>query len=182
MISKVTLTTLLLGICGHAYSCKCDGSRTIKESFKGSSVIVHGRVVGKRLMSFDKTMNTTKADYVKNKLKEDKQKLQLFLSDFVYEIRFLVKESFRGSNTGDTLTIYTTRTSGSCGYRFDLDKEYIVYTLKKSWDYFLFLSEEEREANFERENTYWAHACTRTTEYYKSEAAELRQLQRDKIE
>ena len=117
---------------------------------------------------------------MKNKLRDDKEKLQLFLSDFVYEIRLLVKESFRGSNAGDTLTIYTTMTSGSCGYRFDLDKEYIVYTLKKSWHYFLFLSEEERKGNFERENTYWAHACTRTTEYNNSEAAELQQLQRKK--
>ena len=182
MISKITLTTLLLGICGHVYSCKCDGPGTIKESFKGSSVIVRGRVVGKRLMSFDKTMNATKVDYVKNKLRDDKEKLQLFLSDFVYEIRLLVKESFRGSNAGDTLTIYTTTTSGSCGYRFDLDKEYIVYTLKKSLHYFLFLSEEERKDNFERENTYWAHACTRTTEYNNAEAAELRQLQSDERE
>ena len=178
MIFRVTLTTLLLGLYGHVYGCKCGGPGTIKESFKGSSVIVHGRVVDKRLTSFEKTMKTAKVNYVRDKLKDDKKKLQLFLSDFVYEIRLVVKESFKGSSVGDTLTIYTTMTSGSCGYWFDLNKEYIVYTLKSSWHYFLFLTETERKENFEKENTYWAHACTRTAEYHDSEAIELRDLQK----
>lgn len=169
---------MLLGQYGHVYSCKCAEERTLIESFKGSSVIVRGRVIGKRLTSFKETMSTANATYVRDKLKEDKEKLELFLSDFVYEVRLVVKESFKGGEEGDTLTIYTTITSGSCGIRFDLEKEYIVYTLKRCQQYFLFLTEKERKGIVEKENTYWAHTCTRTAEYDNSEAVELRKLQK----
>jgi hypothetical protein len=119
-------------------------------------------------------MNTANVDYVKNKLIKDKDKFQTFLSDSVYEVRLLVKESFKGSVVGDTLAIYT-RTS-SCGVRFNLDKEYIVYTLQQGWHYHDFLTELEGQNKFEKENTYWAHRCTRTTVYDTAEAMGLRQL------
>jgi len=167
----------MLGQYGHVYSCKCAEERTLLESFKGSSVIVHGRVIGKRLTSFRETMTTASATYVREKLKEDKEKLKLFLSDLVFEVRLVVIESFKGGKVGDTLTIYTTTTSGSCGIKFDLEKEYIVYTLKRCHQYFLFLKEEEeKKGAVEKENTYWVHACTRTAGYVNSEAVELRNL------
>lgn len=179
MTSKVVLTILLLGISMRGYSCKCGDTTTIKESFRGSSVIVHGRVVTKTLVSLDKTMSANKAEYVKNKLNGDKDKLQLFLSDRIVEIRLVVIESFKGSSPGDTLTIYTSALTGSCRYWFDVNKEYIVYTLKSSWLYFHFLNESEERQRFEKENTYWAHPCTRTTEYKNSEIAALRKLKND---
>jgi hypothetical protein len=123
-------------------------------------------------------MATAKADYVKNKLMNDKEKLQTFLSDSVYEVRLLVVESFKGSGVGDTLTIYTR--TGSCGVRFNLNKEYIVYTLQRSWHYHDFLTELVGQEKFEKENTSWAHRCTRTTIYDNVEASGLRQLQKSK--
>jgi hypothetical protein len=178
MTIKITLTLLVLGLARQAYSCKCDGERSVKESFTGHSIIVDGKVVSKQLIPFERTMDAGTVEYVRNKLKKDKTQLQIFQADSVYEIRLLVKESFKGSSIGDTLTIYT-RTS-SCGFRFQLDREYIVYTLTKSGHYHDFLSESESEEKFEKENTYWAHGCTRTTLYDNAEATELRQLQNKK--
>jgi hypothetical protein len=178
MIFRLTLTTLLIGLFGPAYGCKCARDLTVMESFGGSTFIVHGKVVAKRLTSFSETMDTEHANYVKTKLRDDdKSKLELFLSDFVYEVKLVVLENFKEGTVGDTLSVYTTKTHGSCGISFDLNKEYLVYTLKTCHQYFLFLTESEREKKFEKENTHWVHACTRTAEYNRSEAAELRELQ-----
>jgi hypothetical protein len=113
---------------------------------------------------------------MKHKLVNDREKLQTFLSDSVYEIRLLVKEIFKGSGVSDTLTIYTR--TGSCGFRFQLDKEYIVYTLQRDWHYHDFLTESKEKV--EKENTYWAHRCTRTAIYEETEASSLRQLRNSK--
>ena len=176
---EITLTFLVLGLLGKASGCKCDGpDRTLNQSVKGHSVIIHGRVIDKKLVPFESTMNTSKVDYVKRKLMNDKENLKTFLSDSVYEIRLLVKESFKGSGNGDTLTIYTR--TGSCGIPFQLEKEYIVYTLQRGWHYHDFLNELTGQEKFEKENTYWAHRCTRTTTYDKGEASALRQLKNNK--
>jgi len=173
MTYKAFLTIALLGLSVQGYSCKCGDTPTIEDSFKGSSVIVHGRVLSKKLVSLDQTMDVVKAADLRNKLKDDHHKLEFLLAERIIEIKFVVKESFKGSVVGDTLTIYTPGMSGSCRYWFDVDKEYIVYNLKSSWLYRFVLSESE-ENDFEREGTYWAYSCTRTTEYAESEALELR--------
>jgi hypothetical protein len=176
---KITFTLLVLGLVGQAFGCKCDGpDRTLKQSFNGHSVIVHGRVISLTLIPFQRTMNASKADYVRRRLINDKENLKTFLSDSVYEIRLLVKESFKGSGVGDTLTIYTR--TGSCGVPFQLEQDYIVYTLQRAWHYHGFLTELLGQEKFEKENTYYAHRCTRTTLYDKSEASALRQLRNSK--
>lgn len=176
---EITFTLLILGLVGQAFGCKCDGpDRTLKQSFNGHAVIVHGRVISMKLVPFQSTMNASKVDLLKRKLMNDKKNLKTFSSDSVYEIQLLVKESFKGSGVGDTLTIYTR--TGSCGVPFQLEKDYIVYTLQRGWHYHEFLTELMGQEEFEKENTYWAHRCTRTTLYDKSEASALKQLENSK--
>jgi hypothetical protein len=176
---KTIIIVIILVVIGNSsYACKCDGERTIAGSFKGSALIVHGRVLSKQLVSFAETMRANKANEVKEILKADQKKLQLFESNFIFEIKLEVVESFKGSSVRDTLTIYTTRNSSSCGYRFELGKGYIVYALKKSFQYSMFLTGLDEKESFEKDNTYWTNHCMRTTEYYKSEADELRKLKK----
>jgi hypothetical protein len=176
---KITFALLVFGIVGQALGCKCNGpDRTLKQSFNGHSIIVDGKVISKKLVSFQSTMNASKVDYVKRKLMNDKENLKAFLSDSVYEIQLLVKESFKGSRVGDILIIYTRATS--CGVPFQLEKDYIVYTLQRAWHYHDFLTQLLGQEKFENENTYWAHRCTRTALYDKNEASTLRQLRKSK--
>jgi hypothetical protein len=176
----IVIAGILIGLGSYySYACKCAYDPTITESFKGSTLVVHGRVVNKKLISFAETMRTSKANEVKERLKTDQQTLQLFETDYVFEIKLEVVENFKGSSIRDTLTIYTTMSSGSCGYKFDLAKDYIVYASKKSFHYSMFLTASERKDNFEKENTYWVHRCMRTSEYHKPEANELRKIKNE---
>ncbi len=172
----IIITVLVIGLGIHSYACKCADDRTIAESFKGSTLVVHGRVISKELISFAETIRPNKVNEVKEKLKNDQQKPQMFESDFIFEIKLEVMEDFKGSSVRDTVTIYTTKNNGSCGYKFEMGKEYIVYALKKSFQYYLFLTEPDRKKDFERENTFWTDTCMRTADYYRPEADELRKL------
>jgi hypothetical protein len=87
-------------------------------------------------------------------------------------------ENFKGGTSQDTVTIYTTDGGPSCGYEFELGKEYIVYASIRSNSYSTVLTEYERNQDIEKENSYWTNRCTRTTEFIKSEAAELRRLKK----
>jgi hypothetical protein len=172
---KIIFTTFILLLWTHVYACKCNGPGTVKESYPGAAVVVHGKVVSKKVVSFASTMKVKAAGDVRKKLASDAQKLQLFESNFIFEIKLQVIEKFKG-NVGDTVILYTTINGASCGYQFETEKQYIVYAYAKSHSYRFFLTEPERNGNFEKENTYWTNHCTRTAVYYKSEADELRKI------
>src|SRR5688500_4715852 len=123
-----------------------------------------------------KTINQDEVSVIKERLKGDNEKLQLFESYYVFEIKFEIIEKYKGTVLRDTLTIYTAPKSASCGYKFEKGKIYIVYGSKKSDIGFMFLSDSDVYKNLEKENTFWTNHCTRTTQYNRSEADELRKL------
>ena len=49
-----------------------------------------------------------------------------------YSVYFKVSESFKGVNIGDTANIKSYQNQyGSCGYKFDLDEEYLVFAKER---------------------------------------------------
>lgn len=177
---SIFLVLTIAGLWGHTYACKREGPPTVEQSFKGAAVIVSGKVLSKDLVSVAETMNADKAGYVKEKLKADKGKLEFFESGFIYKIQLEIRENYKGGITRDILTIFTTITSGSCGFKFDVGRSYLVYASKRSSIYFPFLDSSENNGQFEKENTFWTNHCSRTTEYYsKSEIDELRRLKQE---
>ena len=158
-----------------AYACKCNETPTVEASYNLPGIIVHGQVVDKQLVSLSKTMKTEKAEELREKLRGDTRMLELLGSELVFEIKLKVVESFK-KNAGDTIIIYATINSASCGYKFEMQKHYIVYASDKSHAYFPFLTHRERKSDIEKGETYWTNHCTRTAEYDKSEADLLRKL------
>ena len=137
--------------------------------------IIHGKVISREIVAFANTVKADKEDEIRNGLKTDKQKLQLFDSDLIFEVRLQVLESLKG-NIGDTVTIFTPIAGASCGYRFELGNEYIVYASAENSLFGFFLTESQRKEHIEKENTYWTSHCTRTAVYSKQEAEELKRL------
>lgn len=164
---------ILIGIKG-SWACKCEEPESVEESFRFSDAVFHGKVVSLSFVSYSKTIETTFADSIRRKL--DEKKLNLFDSDFILKVEFEITKCYKGNFIGDTITIYTTRTSASCGYQgFEIGKDYIVYGSKKSyafWPFKLHITEHI----IEQHNVFWTNQCTRTNPYNYVESIELEQL------
>jgi hypothetical protein len=166
---KLILLIILLGLVGHVYACKCGEKGTIKESFKYTDLIIYGKVLSKEIVSFEEAIKKDKTKDVKEKLKIDTIRLKRFESYRIYKLKLEVIKGYKGGEGKDTVTIFTTMNSASCGYKFQDDKTYIIYASKRSnVDGFIF-AESDKNKGLERENTYWTTICTRTTEYNKLE-------------
>ena len=152
------------------------GPGTVKEEFKKKELIIYGRVISKELVSPSETIREDMVKDVRSRLKDDKQKLNFFDTDYIFEVKLEVIEKYKGVDIRDTVTIYTAMKSATCGYAFEKDKVYIIYASKRSYMDFMFLAESDRDKNFEKKNTYWTTHCSRTTEYNKLEADELKTL------
>jgi hypothetical protein len=164
---------------GHSYACKCDGPGTVKGSFASSDVVVSGHVLSKELVPYSQTVRPDSVSVRKERLKDDKQKLQFFEMNYIFKIEFEIVERYKGIELRDTVTIYTAMNSASCGYKFEVGKSYIIYASTKSYMDFMALNKVDRSKGLERENTYWTSHCTRTTEYNNLEADELRLLNKN---
>lgn len=174
---RIILCVILIGIAEHVLACKCasDPGPAIEE-FKSYGLVIYGKVISKKLVAPSKTIKENKVSEVRARLKDDKQKLAFFDTDYIFEVKIKIIEKFKGGDLGDTVTIYTAMKSASCGYAFEMDKTYIVYASPKCYMDFAFLPEADRNKNLEKENTYWTTHCSRTAEYSKREADELRAI------
>lgn len=88
-----------------SYACSCAEPDTVKEELRHSSAVFSGRVV--------------------EIVDENKNKSIQSSADPI-AVLFEVEESWKGLNQTQ-ITVYTERSSASCGYEFDLNKEYLVY-------------------------------------------------------
>ncbi|MFD0999953.1 hypothetical protein ACFQ21_11590 [Ohtaekwangia kribbensis] len=175
-MKSLLLVALMVSI-SQAFACKCSETWTVRESFKYVPIIISGKVLKRKVVSFAEMIRTDKLHDIEKDIAGDSQKLKMFEMNFIFEVQFLVTERFKELNIPDTITIYTTITSGSCGFRFEEGKEYIVYGTKKGFYPFM-LTEVMKKEMIERENTYWTTHCTRTQLYNDLEAKELRTLRK----
>lgn len=177
MIIKIK-TLLIIGLIiiwtSNSFACKCEDPESVQESFNYSDAVFHGKVINKSLVSFGQSIKSESADSIRHFL--DDNKLSLFDSEFIIRVELEIKKCYKGNIFNDTIVIYTTRTSSSCGYLgFEIGKEYIVYGLRKSYAFRTFFKNAEG-SDIEKQNTFWTNQCTRTDEYNYEEAKELETL------
>jgi hypothetical protein len=176
MTLKLSLATILLGLIGQVYACKCGGPGTVKETYGSTDLIVYGKVLNKKTVPFIETLKDDKIKRVKENLKNDPTRLERLNNFYVYKIELEIIRIYKGGQTKGTLTIYTAMTSASCGYKFENNKTYIIYSSKGSnLDGFV-LADSDINRGLGKDNTYWTNICTRTAEYNKVEADELDEL------
>jgi hypothetical protein len=180
MTVKIGLTIILLGFTGFCYACKCGGPGTVKSSFEGSHVVVSGRVLSKQLVPFSQTIRPDSVSAIRERFKDDKQNLEFFEMNYFFKIDLSIVDRYKGTDLPDTVTIYTSMHSASCGYKFELGKSYIIYASNSSHLSFMFNDRFGLGKGSQKEDTYWTNRCTRTTEYNSVEADELTLLTKNK--
>lgn len=174
IIKTLLIIGLILFGISNSLACRCEDPGSVDESFNHSDAVFHGKVINKSYVSFGESIAKESADSIRQKLDENKQRL--FDSDFIVKVDFEIINSFKGNFFHDTIVIYTTRTSASCGYgAFEIGKEYLVYGSIKSYAFVTFIKNAD-SFKFEKENTYWTNHCTRTDEYNYGEAKYLEKL------
>jgi hypothetical protein len=170
---KLPILLCCLLLASQSFACDCDGTRTVKESFKSASIIITGTVIKSEVISLAETIQINKLKEIEEGLKSAPDELKM-LSRSVSSIEIVVKGTLKG-NVPDTVTIYTPFSGSECGYDFQVGQEYIIYAYNTGF-YSFFLHGEVERGNITKENAYWTNMCTRTTVYYKEEVDELRCL------
>ena len=150
---KLILTTIVLGLFGQSYGCKCGGTGTVKESFKNYGLIVYGKVTIKDTVVLSETIKEEDARDVKQRLRADKQTLRSFEMTYVLKIQLEIIHKYKGDSHRRSIVIYTPLLTASCGYRFEKGKEYIVYASNNNFLSFLF-REEGDNTRYEQDGAF----------------------------
>lgn len=123
MIKTLLIIGLLLIGTNNSLSCSCQGTGSVEEAFGYSNAVFHGKVIAKSFVTFSESIRKEAADSLRIDL--DERKLNLFDSEFIVAVELEIITCYKGNLFNDTVVIYTTRTSASCGYRgFEVGKEY----------------------------------------------------------
>ncbi|MFS0822344.1 hypothetical protein [Bacillus sp. 1P02SD] len=90
----------------QASACDCARSESVNEELNRKTAVFSGKVIGLSDKN-ESSYNQSSADPIK--------------------VLFEVKESWKGIHTSQII-VSTARSGASCGYEFELNKEYLVYS------------------------------------------------------
>lgn len=146
------------------YACDCNVSYSMEKSFENSQLVIHGKILSKEFISYSETLLTNWSDSLAKWVKDKGQLLDLStIASNVIRLKVIVLKSYKNQTHLDTLSIYTPRSSASCGFNtFEVGKEYLIFNgsdLFKSTEFKNYDSE-----NIQLNNTFWTNQCTRTVE------------------
>lgn len=173
---RVLLTIILFLTFGihTAKACKCQGQNDVQTEFEGTKVIVHGKVLNKSFVSYASTLSTEKLNAIREKYKSDSQKLAFLESESIIKVELEIIESYKGNGQKNKITVYTSRSSASCGFLgFKVDEDFLIYLSPKSQMDFMF----SKASNGAKDSSVlWTNHCTRTKGFDKSEHQKLCKL------
>jgi hypothetical protein len=160
-------------ITDSSIACDCKPTSSIEKSFEKSNLVVHARVLSKEFIQYAETLLPNWSDSLAKWAKEKGQLLDLStIAPNVIRIKVLVLKSYKNQSHFDTLTIFTPRSSASCGFNaFEIGKEFLVFNGSD-----LFKSSEFKNYNNENvqlKNTFWTNQCTRTAEVIRQDLDSL---------
>lgn len=177
---KCLFTCACLILCNHASSaCTCVDADSVHNAFRKTNRVFHGKALSMKLVPFSATLRADKVANVREYLKGDKQKADLFDLDYIYEVEFEILEDFKGGRIGEKVIVYTAMQQVSCGYAFVKGRDYIVYASARSYMTSLFVPESAGVIEIEKEGTYWTSICTRTRTFSETEATGLKLLRKN---
>lgn len=159
-----TLFLLSLSYSNSMLACDCKHSSSIEKSFENSRLVIHGKIISKDYITYSETLQTNWADSLTKWTKDKGQLLDLsMITPNVTRLKVFVLKTYKNQRHLDTLTIFTPRSSASCGFTsFEVGKEYLIFSgsdLFKSIEFKKYGS-----LNVQLNNTFWTNQCTRTRE------------------
>jgi hypothetical protein len=173
MLLWIIFLTPLLGLC-----CKCEEQPSVSEEYKYSDLVIQGRVLNISLVSPAQTIRMDLLDIERLKQLGSFEKAKAYLTrPLILAVKILVSKSFKGAKSGSVVTIFTTRSAGSCGYSgFSEGREFIVYGNWKNYYVGDAFQSRIRNQRIEPPNTFWTSRCSRTRPYAAKEVAELAKI------
>jgi hypothetical protein len=145
-------------------ACDCKPPSSIEKSFDNSRLVIHGKVLSKEYITYSETLLSNWSDSLTKWAKDKGQLLDLAtISPNIIRVKVLVLKAYKNQTHLDTLTIFTPRSSASCGFNdFEVGKEFMIFDGED-----LFKSAEFKNYNsvkVQLNNTFWTNQCTRTLE------------------
>jgi hypothetical protein len=157
MIKLVILFALTI-FSMNSYSCTCLPI-SVKESIKKSDAIFIGKV-----LKVD-TIKVIPQNFISAKISTSDSGFYTV----VHLVSLKVKKIFKGKSISDNIYIITGQGGGDCGYNFELNKYYIIYSKRE--DYYLVDSEDKINSKYKthRQAYLTTNDCDRTTENIRKE-------------
>lgn len=158
--------------------CSCEEIHSVDKGYKYSDLVIQGRVLNISLVSPAQTMQMDLLDMERIKQLGSLEKAKAYLTrPLILAVKILVSRSFKGVKSGTVVTIFTTRSAGSCGYSgFSEGREFIVYGNWKNYYVGDAFQSRIRNQRIEPPNTFWTSRCSRTRPYAAKEVAELAKI------
>ncbi len=160
---KIIIAFLLNTITSIACDCK---SKTIKEEYNNSSLIIKGRVI-KTQLKFH-ILTKSEVDSLE-KITESK-----IFNDtiYFYEYTFRALNSIKSTKNYDTIVIRSGAKKSNCDIHFKDNTTYLLYGSGASeYESFLYPKSSQYAA-------FYSSICTRTTENWKREMKMLKKLKK----
>lgn len=144
-------------IMGQVFACKCL-EVSVEDNVASSDIVFKGKILSKV-----KTTNFDSLNVVIDKSDENFREQQMLFP--VTAVSIKTDTIYKGCGS-DTITIITPPSSASCGVRFEVGEEYIVYATRGMRNPYKVKCE-----NYNR--IFWTHSCTRTGVWYEEEESTI---------
>lgn len=148
-MKSLLIIVLLIFASKNANACTCHEFESQQELIEATDYVVQGTVVSKSQLTYFDTTKVDPSDTIALLFaNEDGLKIR---SEKVIEIKVKVKSVFKGQITSDTITIYTSPNSISCGdLRFKENNEYIILGYDRNYP----------EVIPNQQNAFWTSLCS----------------------
>jgi hypothetical protein len=144
-----------------ASACKCEGVNTVAQNYKQAAVVFTGTVLKIEYVGIAETLNPDSVTVARTTLKDSpKNSLDV---PMVLKATMVVTKEFKGITKNDTIVVYTGIRGASCGFKFEVNKEYTVYAASESYMGMFLRVDRKRFKTFDKQGVYWTSICTRTT-------------------
>lgn len=148
-MKRLLVTFLLLFIVKSTAACTCIGMEKLRDAFMYSEVIILGKIISKDTISFKSSSSG------------------LTIRQNIYQVK--VHSYYKGKSNDQIITMISGFGNGDCGYVFEVDKTYIIYSNRN----------EHPSFNHQNINDFLStDLCKRTKIYDKKEIKKLERLGR----
>ena len=161
-LKKINITLLLIVFfnLGQSFACSCN-FLTVEEAVNYTPIIFRGKVSSIVKVPVSETFQLGNIEKFRDKL--IKNKAEWFMKrETIYRVEFEQCVFFKGEENKKNITVYTPISGATCGYRFEIDETYIVYS-----DYNNFFSNTLTMHDMwdvkAQPNQFWTNLCTRNT-------------------
>lgn len=165
---------LLLFFFYHIYStsaCICDATKTVKDAFKSSDLIVHAKVLKLEFVTYDQTVNDLKLDSLCKEIENYPLRMELYHNEIITKVEIEVLKVFKGKLSTKNIVFFTPKSHTSCGFTaFAVGSDFLIYGTESYHTFGLFGRSNKR---IKKENTFWTNSCSRTKPFDIHEYQEL---------